>query len=274
MPFITVCGYPRSGKTTVATQIKEFFEERGHNVSLINAESLNVDSFDLTNEFSLNFALRSAAETQMVNGESFCIVDSNNFIKGFRYELFCVARAVSSTFCTVFCDSEYKDEPESFPEDEADRYELSYLVDVCKRVERPRSYHKWDSPLFKSDELSMSVLKKTLFGKKANRLTAVKAVKLSKHMPIDYLSLLTNITFDIIAGIEYQIKNVFDLDLTELEVYNRLDEIVIDDLYDSRRVFVEIMCQTQIEISTDLDEIARLFYEYIANQQWWYPEFE
>ncbi len=45
-------------------------------------------------------ALKSAAERCTTRG-TIVILDSMNYIKGYRYELFCVSRAHSSSRCTV-----------------------------------------------------------------------------------------------------------------------------------------------------------------------------
>ena len=34
------------------------------------------------------------------------ILDSMNYIKGFRYELYCLARNSKTTICLVFCDTD------------------------------------------------------------------------------------------------------------------------------------------------------------------------
>ena len=47
MPLILICGYPYSGKTTRATELKSFFEtEFKHDVIIINEESLEIDKID------------------------------------------------------------------------------------------------------------------------------------------------------------------------------------------------------------------------------------
>ena len=47
MPLILICGYPYSGKSTRATELKSFFEtEFKHDVIIINEENLEIDKID------------------------------------------------------------------------------------------------------------------------------------------------------------------------------------------------------------------------------------
>ena len=51
-------------------------------------------------EKNLRAALRSAVDRTLHTG-AIVIADSNNFIKGFRYELWCAARAAKARYCLV-----------------------------------------------------------------------------------------------------------------------------------------------------------------------------
>ena len=44
MPFIIMCGYPASGKTTRCSELKAYFTEKhGKTVEVINDDSLELD---------------------------------------------------------------------------------------------------------------------------------------------------------------------------------------------------------------------------------------
>ena len=67
MPLIVMCGNPCCGKTTVATKLKQFFEnEKNMVVNLINEESLNVNKNEIykdsLNEKNHRSQLRSEVE--------------------------------------------------------------------------------------------------------------------------------------------------------------------------------------------------------------------
>jgi protein KTI12 len=76
-------------------------------VVLINFENLKIDrntAFkDVENEKKVLGLLRAAVERWLTK-KRLVILDSLNFIKGFRYELYCRAREVGTPHCVVFCD--------------------------------------------------------------------------------------------------------------------------------------------------------------------------
>lgn len=77
------------------------------------------------------------------------ILDSLNYIKGYRYELYCLSKLLKTTQCTVHCDtppetaSEWN---ESRPIEE--RYNGENFAGLVQRFEAPDSRNRWDNPLF------------------------------------------------------------------------------------------------------------------------------
>ena len=43
--------------------------------------------------------------SRVLRGDNFVILDSMNFIKGYRYEMYCIARGCRSTRCVVWVDT-------------------------------------------------------------------------------------------------------------------------------------------------------------------------
>ena len=96
MPLIIMVGIPCSGKTTRAKAIKEYLEEEFKmDVQLINEEVLGFDKReyykDSQQEKILRASLKSNVE-KLIDQKRVVILDSQNYIKGFRYELYCLAR--------------------------------------------------------------------------------------------------------------------------------------------------------------------------------------
>ena len=60
---------------------------------------------DSAREKILRASLKSNVEKHLTN-QNVVILDSMNYIKGYRYELFCIARHVKSTLCLVYCDTD------------------------------------------------------------------------------------------------------------------------------------------------------------------------
>lgn len=113
MPLLVICGIPGSGKTTRALALKNFIEEtHGREAVIVNEENLNLEKnqfysgndgcliSDMIQEKSCRGFLRSNVEKSL-NDQTVVILDSLNYIKGFRYELFVLARNAKSTHAVV-----------------------------------------------------------------------------------------------------------------------------------------------------------------------------
>nr|KAJ3419036.1 kti12, chromatin associated [Polyrhizophydium stewartii] len=110
MPLITVCGLPLAGKTTRAEQVAQhlrvYIEREQHalaargtvlnaHVVVVNEEQLGLDKrvaySDAAEEKKTRGSLLSAVERSLTK-EDVVVCDSLNYIKGFRYQLYCVAQ--------------------------------------------------------------------------------------------------------------------------------------------------------------------------------------
>ena len=54
-------------------------------------------------EKEVRSAVKSAA-VRLLSKDTVVIVDGSNYIKGFRYEVWCASKATKTTQCTVQCD--------------------------------------------------------------------------------------------------------------------------------------------------------------------------
>jgi protein KTI12 len=109
MPLVVFCGIPAAGKTSVAEAlVKYLHENQQEEVVHITEASVNVNRIegykDSRAEKMTRSALKAAVE-HAVNSKTIVILDSLNYIKGFRYELFCKAKAESTTYCVVYVDT-------------------------------------------------------------------------------------------------------------------------------------------------------------------------
>lgn len=131
MALITMSGYPSSGKSRRALQIKAHLESRIQDssylgprlkVSIISDDDLSIDrrvyggtshiaplarSLPLTTE-SLDGRLEKPARAALFTAmqrrmgqDTILIVDAMNYIKGFRYQMYCAAREMKVRVCTV-----------------------------------------------------------------------------------------------------------------------------------------------------------------------------
>lgn len=105
MALITISGLPSSGKSTRAAQIQNFILNKSplSNVIIISDHSLGLspDEYNQSSsEKSARATLFAAVQRHMAI-DTILIVDSLNYIKGFRYQLFCAARQLKLRTCTV-----------------------------------------------------------------------------------------------------------------------------------------------------------------------------
>lgn len=107
MPLVVVCGLPSSGKSRRTEELRRALTGEGRAVyvvddaSVLGAQDSTVYG-DSAGEKALRAALRAAVERRL-SRQDVVILDSMNYIKGFRYELYCLARAVRTPLCLVYC---------------------------------------------------------------------------------------------------------------------------------------------------------------------------
>ncbi|KAH7685221.1 protein KTI12 protein [Dioscorea alata] len=156
MALVVICGQPCSGKSTAASCLSEALlaVEPKPMVRIIDETSLhlgrNQSYADMTVEKNLRGVLRSEVDRSL-SKDSIIIVDSLNNIKGYRYELWCLARAAGIRYCVLFCDTE-EDFCREWNKNRTDEGESSYdaviFDDLIRRFEKPDKRNRWDSPLF------------------------------------------------------------------------------------------------------------------------------
>ncbi|KAI9301454.1 chromatin associated protein KTI12-domain-containing protein [Cunninghamella echinulata] len=121
MPLIIITGFPSSGKSKRALEVESYLKQRledekkSMRIHLINDESLHV---------------------------------SKEAYKGFRYQLYCVARALSTPHCVIHAGtpSPLAKEWNSLRGEQA--YDEQVFDELVTRYEEPEGRNRWDSPLF------------------------------------------------------------------------------------------------------------------------------
>lgn len=156
MALVVICGQPCSGKSTAALCLSEALKCSGSNptVRIIDETSFHLNRnqsyADMPSEKNLRGVLRSEVDRSL-SKENIVIVDSLNSIKGYRYELWCLARAAGIRYCVLFCDVE-QDNCRKWNMERRGKGEASYdeniIEDLVRRFERPDRRNRWDSPLF------------------------------------------------------------------------------------------------------------------------------
>lgn len=113
MQLILISGYPASGKTHRSNQLVEFFKSKIQassdarisrlKVCHINPQSLGLNR-DVYQEAQTEKDARAteySAIKRALGKDTIVIADGLNYIKGFRYQLYCEAKAVQTPSCVV-----------------------------------------------------------------------------------------------------------------------------------------------------------------------------
>ncbi|KAJ2033854.1 kti12, chromatin associated [Coemansia sp. RSA 922] len=278
MPLIMMTGYPSSGKSTRALELKRLFEaklsepEHQHRrltVQIIDDAYLGVthDAYAKPSaEKIARGALLSAVE-RLVSRETIVIADTPNYIKGLRYQLYCVSREVSTTQCVVHCAISV-DAARRINQARADGYSDALFEELVMRYEEPNPAAKWDSPLFTviqhdpADQLPFDAIWDALVEQRApppNFATAMKPVS-----ETNYLFELDKMTLDIInALLESQKSGV---PMSEVVVPGTKDKVrmpgrnlTLSELRRYRMQFTKLNRQVPLKI----DKIPSLFVNYL-----------
>merc|ERR1711997_120106 len=143
-----------SGKTSTVVKLQEFFQLKEKEVVVVSEEQLlggqdkNLIFADSKHEKEVRGRLKSEV-VRLLSKENVIICDGLNYIKGFRYELYCASKHIKTTQVTVQCDLSPEDsEYFNGMREESDQYSQDIIKQLIHRYEAPISSNRWDSPLF------------------------------------------------------------------------------------------------------------------------------
>ena len=92
-----MCGIPLSGKSYLTEKINDYFMEKGLNPIVIRDE-MKLNEYKRNNLYmnsNIEKQMRSWLKSQVeryLNSDNLVILDAKNYIKGFRYELYCSSK--------------------------------------------------------------------------------------------------------------------------------------------------------------------------------------
>ncbi|KAK4456028.1 chromatin associated protein KTI12 [Podospora aff. communis PSN243] len=240
MPLIIVTGLPTSGKSTRAAQLHAFLAERiaalpptsqPYRLHLISDTTQGISRavYDLS---TLPAHVRSAnasekdaraslygAVKRVLSPRDIVILDGLNYIKGWRYQLFCEAKnastpsAVLQVGCSVDTARGVNEERLRRREAgiaEEEPYEPANWENLVFRYEEPNPMTRWDSPLFTLIWEDDEAQAKEVFGKiwdvlagEAKKVVRPNqsTVQRDKDPGGDYLYVLERETQDIVKKI-------------------------------------------------------------------------
>ncbi|CAG0898072.1 unnamed protein product [Darwinula stevensoni] len=170
MPLVIICGFPCSGKTSVANALSKYFLQQSRDVVVISENDhvscRNKVYADSQDEKRIRGILKSQVQ-QFLNKDKVVILDAMNYIKGYRYELYCVSKGCHTTQCTVLCDVA-RDVALAW-NDAHRHYNTDVMQALMDRFEEPDSRKRWDNPLFhvrSLDDLDVGAICEALFERK------------------------------------------------------------------------------------------------------------
>merc|ERR1712210_319170 len=141
MPLVVVTGLPCSGKSTAALKLASWLEE------MLGDLTKNQVFNDSKHEKAVRGRLKSEV-IKLLSRDGVVVCDGLNYIKGFRYELYCASKAAKTTQCTVHCDLSVQDcEAWNRGRPEEGKWEDEVLAALAMRYEAPVCGNRWDAPL-------------------------------------------------------------------------------------------------------------------------------
>ncbi|XP_053356338.1 protein KTI12 homolog [Clarias gariepinus] len=270
MPLIIICGFPCSGKSRRAHEIRDYFcKNTDKQVDIIGDEMQGIDKntvyTDTQREKDLRGALRSEVERR-INKDDIVILDSLNYIKGYRYELFCLIKHVQTPHCLVYCLTSPEISSEWNKEREADyRYSQEVLDALILRFEAPDSRNRWDSPLFtieKEDKLPFEAISDAIFKRKVpppNQST--------QSQPLSS----TNFLFELDRVTQHVLMTVLDSQKTSLPgdviaIPGTTEKISVKrsiNIAELRKLQRQFISYTKMHPTENTGQIANMFVQYL-----------
>ncbi|XP_017261141.1 protein KTI12 homolog isoform X1 [Kryptolebias marmoratus] len=270
MPLIVMCGYPCSGKTRRAEELKEHFEKNSERqVHVVGDGALGVDRNSVYEDSQKEKNVRSSLKAEVerkINKDNIVILDSLNYIKGYRYELFCLIKHAQTPHCLVHClTSAEESSLWNQSRDAAERYSQDIFDALVRRFEAPDSRNRWDSPLFtvlKDDGLPLEAISDALFKRKAppqNQSTQSQPLSSA-----NFLYELDKITQDVLLAIFNAQKTSVPGDLVSVPGATEKVELGRSvNMAELRKLRRQFISYSKMHPTENTGQIANMFVQYL-----------
>eukprot|EP00730_Choanoeca_flexa_P001390 TRINITY_DN10613_c0_g3_i3.p1 TRINITY_DN10613_c0_g3~~TRINITY_DN10613_c0_g3_i3.p1 ORF type:complete len:274 (+),score=46.32 TRINITY_DN10613_c0_g3_i3:86-907(+) len=272
MPLFMLCGFPCSGKTTRAQELAKALRAKEKNVVIISDESVNVDKatayLDSNAEKMARGNLKSELDRQL-KSDACVILDSLNYIKGFRYELYCVARSMKTPSCVIQplvmdqqCIKWHQQAGSPYGNDDI-------VQALMLRFEQPNDHNRWDKPLFAvepHESLPIDDICAAIFQHKA--VAPKYSTQTQPLSDTNFLHELDRITREILSAVMKAGGNAIPGD--RVAVPGTSDMVVLKarpTLSALKRTQRQFISYAKIHPPKDTSAIASLFVEFINRGQ-------
>jgi len=278
MPLILMVGYPSSGKSTVVDALAERIDRdrSGTPITIIRDKDLSTFDKNIYRESSKEKEhrgyIRSLTQKSLTD-QTVVIVDSLNYIKGYRYELYCVAKLIKTTYCVIFCDAN-PDVVHQLNQTRTDQYEIDIIDSLIQRFEPPDTRHRWDSPLFvvrpnieeKSPPDLESILTEIVqcIFSEGNRLKANQSTQSQPISSTNFLHELDSLTQTIVQSLMDAQKNAVPGD--KLAVSGTEEKVIMKStrsLGELTRLRRQFISYTKMHPVDDRTKLASMFVTFI-----------
>ncbi|XP_070536015.1 protein KTI12 homolog [Ptychodera flava] len=272
MPLILMCGLPCSGKTRRADELKRHLESKyDKTVHIVSDHTIQVDRntvySDSRREKDIRGTLKANVDRKL-NKDDVLILDSLNYIKGYRYELYCVSKSSKTTHCVIHCEvSPERASDWNQQRDETEKYSQEIFDALVMRFEAPDSRNRWDSPLFTiqwDDELPCDAICDAVFHRKAP--PANMSTQSQPLSSTNFLYELDRISQDVITVLLEAQKTSIPGDKINIpgakDKIHLTHNLNISELRRHRRQFISFTKTHPVE---DTTLIANMFVQYLNN---------
>lgn len=246
----------------------EYLEKRCENKQIhVIQDQLSRDKCYLNSlqEKTNRASLKSSVE-RYLNPDSIVILDSLNYIKGYRYELYCISKHLKTSYCVVLCDTGV-DVARAWnsAREPSQSYTQQVFDELVVRLETPDSRNRWDQPLFilyPDDPLPCEDIYSSLFLRKPpppNQSTQTQPLSES-----NFLHQLDRLTQDVVrCAVEAQHSSQPG---EQISVPSSRVRLVLSrpvTMAELRRLRKQFISYTKLHPVEDHSHIPTLFVEYL-----------
>jgi protein KTI12 len=161
--LILISGYPSSGKTHRSTQLVSFItrkiaESQEPKIQRLKVHHITDQNLGLSRDVYAAArsekdarATFSSAIKRVLTRDDVVVADGMNYIKGFRYQLYCEAKAVQTPSCVVHVGvipEKARELNQKALDEGTGGYDPDVFENLVFRYEEPNGMTRWDSPLF------------------------------------------------------------------------------------------------------------------------------
>ncbi|TKA22275.1 hypothetical protein B0A50_08237 [Salinomyces thailandicus] len=219
--LILISGYPSSGKTHRSHQLLTYFH---HQIATSPDPKLQRLAIHHLNDQTLGLsrnvyaaarpekdarATFSSAIKRALDPNTIVIADGMNYIKGFRYQLYCEAKAVQTPNCIVHVGTQpdkCRELNSAALQAGTGGYEPEVFENLVFRFEEPNGMNRWDAPLFAVPwddvEPPCEAIWEAMVGGNAKVVKPHAATILKPATEQDYLYELDKTTSDVLNAIK------------------------------------------------------------------------